>query len=125
MKRKRRPTRADVILADPAIVRYLALDRQVEEMKDLDALTKLFKLLQNRTMQPLRRQRCRVTVRRDPRAVVFRYLRRFRGGLWYRGGSHVARYDHGPGIAWKDWRNDRAEGLKCSLINVTLALPSS
>lgn len=125
MKRKRRPTKADAILADPAIVRALAASRQVEESKDLQVLTNLFKLLHDRVMQPLRCQRCRVTVRRDPRGVVFRYLRRFRGGLWYRGGSHVARYDYGPGIAWKEWRNDRAEGLQCSLINVTLALPST
>lgn len=57
--------------------------------------------------------------------VVLHYLRRFRSGRQYRGGSHVARYNHGPGIAWKEWRNDRAERLKRSLINVTLALPSS
>lgn len=47
-----------------------------------------------------------------------RWLNRFVGGYWYHGGSHVARLNYGPGIAFTKYRNDRADdydALPCNL----------
>ena len=83
---------------------------------DLDrlVLAALVKRLDGRRPRPLapRLQRCRIAVYRDPRDIVFRYLRRFRKGDWHRGGSHVARYHGGPGIGFRGFRNDRRHKIK-------------
>lgn len=52
---------------------------------------------------------------RDPRDVAWRWLRRFVGGYWYRGGNHVARLDCGPGIGFEGFVNDRAKPIKAIL----------
>lgn len=124
MKTKR-ISRAQVLLADPVIQSYLAQSRKLDKADDVRALTRLYCLLHGRIMQPMRRQICKLTVRRDPRHLARRFLRRIRGGEWYIGGSHIARLENGPGIAWRDFKNDRSEPLQCFLINATLQLPSS
>lgn len=118
----RRPTKADAILAEPAIQRTLASMQQARDTRDAATLAALARMLEGRVMKPLRRQFSdRFTVRRDPRDVVRRYLRRARHAdsrPWHAGGYHVARLDYGPGIAWKQWRNDQAQPVQCHLINL-------
>ena len=93
------------------------------------ALRQLAHRLDGRVAKPRRGAlvaRLRCTVRRDPRDVVYRWLRRHRGGYWYRGGSHVARLNGGPGIGFLAWQNDRAERIRVTLIEQSVpSWPSS
>jgi hypothetical protein len=73
--------------------------------------------LDGRIMRPLRRQRCRISVRLAPRDLAYRYLRRFAGGCWYRGGNHVARLGYGPGIGFLGFVNDQAMKVKAITMN--------
>ncbi len=83
------------------------------------ALRQLAHRLNGRVAKPLRGEwaaRLRCTVRRDPRDVVYRWLRLHRKGEWYRGGSHVARPGGGPGIGFLNWVNDRPKKIVTTLI---------
>ena len=62
------------------------------------------------TVYPVTREPLRIL--RDPRDVAFRYLRRFAGGVWFRGGNHVARLHFGQGIGFLNFRNDRADPIR-------------
>ena len=76
-------------------------------MNDLEALQKLIARMGGRVMHRRRgKQQCSGIVRRYPVDIAYRYLRRFVGGQWHRGGYHVARYNHGPGIGFPGWTND-------------------
>ncbi len=98
-----------------------AAKRDAAETRRLDRLTlaALVKRLDGRRPRPLthRLQRGRIRVYRDPRDIVFRYLRRFRKGDWHRGGSHVARLDFGPGIGFRNFRNDRRHKIQPILLD--------
>jgi hypothetical protein len=93
-----------------------AAKQAIAETRRLDRLTlaALVKRLDGRRPRPLavRLQRWHKPVYRDPRDVVFRFLRRYRKGEWYRGGSHVARLFSGPGIGFRGFRNDRRQKIK-------------
>lgn len=122
----RRMSAAGLVLADPTIQSYLAkcheLDEQSaarERAKDVEALQRLLNLMTGRTIRPVRTPRLRSLYgneapRRDPRDVAWHYLRRVRGGTWYRGGSHVARLNYGPGIAFMF---TPGKGISIGLIN--------
>ena len=73
-------------------------------MEDIELLTRLSSLFKSRPLPPMRRQPWRrygITLRRDPVEIAHRYLRRFAGGQWHQGGSHVARLNFGPGIGFR------------------------
>lgn len=55
-------------------------------------------------------------MRRDPRYVARRWLRRFAGGAWHLGGSHVARLHFGPGIAFVGFCAESFRPIKAALI---------
>ena len=125
-KKSKRLTRAEIILQDPVIQNILKMGKQLQAADDTAALVGLFKLMMGRVMPVVRNPRGRACgVRRDPRNVAWRYLRRVRPGVWFRGGSHVARLNFGPGMAFEGWVNDRAVSVVPTLINVTLALPAA
>jgi hypothetical protein len=109
---KRKPSTTEVT----ALKEQMSAAADQIESRRLDrlTLTALVKRLEGRRPRPLapRLQRCRIRVYRDPRDLVFRYLRRFRKGHWHRGGSHVARYHGGPGIGFQGFRNDRCQKIK-------------
>lgn len=68
---------------------------------DVSSLTRLESLI---NFRPVRRTRRALgkskTFRplRDPRDLAARYLRRFVGGEWHKGGNHVGRLNFGPAI---------------------------
>jgi len=125
-RKNKRLTRAQITLQDPVIQRILAQNKELAKADDTAALVGLFKRMMGRVMPVLRHPMARrFNVRRAPRDVAFRYLRRVRGGEWYRGGDHVARLNFGPGVAFAGWVNDRAVTVIPELINVTLALPAA
>lgn len=97
----------------------LAIGRRIERAADLDLLARLVKRLDGRRPRKSapRLQRFRRTVYRDPVLVIHRYLTRFTTGPWHRGGHHVARYYGGPGIGFRNFRNDRRNKLKPITIN--------
>lgn len=132
-RKSKRQTRAEQVLSDPAIQRYLAAEKALAKSQDTNALVRLFKLMTGRTLHGSRcgagklcKERLGLTLRRGSVDVAWRYLRRVRGGTWHKGGSHVARLNFGPGIAFPDGRgSDRDERCWPELINVTLALPEN
>jgi hypothetical protein len=79
---------------------------------DEDKLKHLLHLLNERhvcckgTMRLVRRDTRgrKWKVKRDVVMIAYRWLRRFAGGEWYRGGSHVARLNYGPMIALPERR---------------------
>lgn len=85
---------------------------------DIRLLIALQQRINGRVAKPLRKQRCQTVVRRDPPDVSWRFLRLFAGGDWHRGGSHVARYNGGPGIGFPGWSNDRAQKIQAITIRV-------
>ncbi len=111
-RRKRRPTVADNIIAQPDIQRYLQAVRKTERLQDIAALARLAQRMTGRVTRLVRIGRFwRVRLHRDPVAIAYRYLRRYRPGPWHVGGSHVARLDFGPGIGFRGWRNDQRIAL--------------
>ena len=99
-----------VTAADTMMAEIRARDAEVpaRPLKDGEALQRLHNKFRDRKSRPQRGDmRCRVRLLRDPRDVAYRYLRRFVGGSWFRGGSHVARYQGGNGIGFLGWANDR------------------
>lgn len=85
---------------------------------DIDLLTRLVKRLDGRRPRKSapRLQRFHSIVYRDPVLVIHRYLCRFTKGPWHRGGHHVARFYGGPGIGFRNFRNDRRIKLQPILL---------
>ena len=118
MKAKRkRPTKADLILADPKVAAILAMQKQAARQQDIAILTRLAGRMEGRKPKPVAPslRRPGLTFLRDPATVAHRYLRRFAPGAWHRGGHHVARLFHGPGIAIPEPR--KGHPLQPYLIN--------
>ena len=81
-------------------------------MNDSIILTRLADRMADRRLPARRRQpwaRYGLILRIDPVEIAHRYLRRFAGGQWHRGGSHVARPNFGPGIGIRT--EQRKDGL--------------
>lgn len=118
-KRKPRPTNADRILADPVIRRSLESSRALARQQDEILFARLVKRLDGRRPRKSapRLQRFHAKVYRDPVLVIERFLRRFTQGPWHRGGHHVARYHGGPGIGFRNFRNDRRNQLRPITLN--------
>lgn len=87
--------------------------RTGETLRDAPALASLHERLNGRKPRPMRARR--LPMLRDPSDVAWRWLRRFVGGTWYRGGSHVARLHFGPGIGFVGFRNDSAKPIRAVL----------
>jgi hypothetical protein len=120
-RKNKRLTKAQLLLQDPQIASYLAKNKELQNVTDANALVRLLSLFTGRVMPLVRHplgRRC--GVRRDPRNVAYRFLKRSRGGEWFRGGSHVARLHFGPGIAFPNWVNDRAVPVIPELLNLCL-----
>lgn len=108
-----RKTKAQQTLEDPIIQRVLQNGALADRMKD----ERVLGTLQTRFSGRKPRASRRYAVLRDPRDVAYRYLRRFRQGIWFRGGNHVARMDFGPGIGFPSFVNSRRDTVKAVLIN--------
>lgn len=88
-----------------------------DQQEDQTLLIQLTVKLNSRAQKPLVKQCCHTTVYRDRVNVAWRYLRRFAGGQWHRGGSHCARLNMGPGVGFRGLRNDRSGGFQAFPIN--------
>jgi hypothetical protein len=108
-QRNRRQSALDEILSLPDYQNALATSKRIAHEKDIATLSHLITRLDGRRPHklPPRCQRFHSTIYRDPIDLVSRYLRRFTCGPWHRGGSHVARFHGGPGIGFRNFRNDR------------------
>jgi hypothetical protein len=123
-KRKRPPTRLDKFLADPAIVAASTAIQEAKRAQDIRILTALASRLNARyprrshtpTSKRLAKNH-RIKIYRDPLDVIARYLRRKTQGPWHRGGSHIARLHHGPGIGIQQFRNDRRTKIQAIVLN--------
>ncbi len=90
-----------------------------DPVRNLAILARLLHKMQGRIMGPMRHQRCRLTVRREPVGLAFRFLRRYAPDRWHRGGHHVAGLNCGPGIGFgSEWVNDSATPVRAFLINL-------
>ncbi len=102
------------------IQQQLARMKRESRQADTELLSSLVKRLYGRyPRRSLTRtaRRLRVKIYRDPLDIVARYLRRHSKGAWYRGGHHIARYHAGPGIGFRNFRNDRRAKLQPITIN--------
>lgn len=99
----------NTFLADRELLTRLAARMQVRRNKEV--CTPI--------ARELRRKGGRYASRwyRDPVLVAYRYLRRFIGGVWYRGGHHVGRLNFGPAICEHrgTWYADRLDGVELSV----------
>ncbi len=117
--KKRRLTKADLILADPVIAHSLATAKALRRTEDVSLLNRLVKRLDGRVTGITRSHVGQwLRIHRDPTEIARRYLRRYSPGTWHQGGSHVARPGFGPGIAFPRWRNDRNVKLRPYLIDL-------
>jgi hypothetical protein len=73
----------------------------------------------SRTVVAKRMKAMGYTIFRSPTNIALRWLIRYVGGYWHKGGAHVARNNFGPGICFPKWRNDQDRQLVAEAINLS------